>query len=361
LVIIETNAISINFLENLYKLRDLEYLNLALNNIQVIENLSSCESLRKLDLTCNFIEDLASLYSLQNNDRLRELYLVGNTCTSFENYRLIVVRLLPQLTILDGRDITNSERILARRLSEDQLPDKSAIARHIENMILPSHVDNNESLDPSSVTSYDPVSRIQSGRILEAQRKEKEEIRSGNRNTTNFQSETESRLADTSPKFNPDTGRILQRNHLDIEYEFSCDGQFLRLNIQFPKTLDSSLIDITLDDDWISVVVKKRALHLDLPEKIDSKSKALEYLRSQITGHLLIKMPVKNAKLNNTQIRDSFTGYEIGKKSKVEDVSNISNLSVSVGEKHKLPIKLVKKIDSFPEDFVDDPDVPPLM
>ncbi len=42
-------------MENLDKLRELEYLNLALNNIDMIEGLANCDSLNKLDLTCNFI------------------------------------------------------------------------------------------------------------------------------------------------------------------------------------------------------------------------------------------------------------------------------------------------------------------
>ena len=43
-------------MENLTKLKDLEYLNLALNNIQKIEGIEGCETLKKLDLTVNFID-----------------------------------------------------------------------------------------------------------------------------------------------------------------------------------------------------------------------------------------------------------------------------------------------------------------
>ncbi len=42
-------------MENLDKLRELEYLNLALNNIEMVEGLANCDSLNKLDMTCNFI------------------------------------------------------------------------------------------------------------------------------------------------------------------------------------------------------------------------------------------------------------------------------------------------------------------
>jgi protein TilB len=61
--------------ENLGKLKRLEYLNLALNNIRLIENLEGCESLRKLDLTVNFIEDVRCVESLKGNADLRELYV----------------------------------------------------------------------------------------------------------------------------------------------------------------------------------------------------------------------------------------------------------------------------------------------
>lgn len=42
-------------MENLTKLKELEYLNLALNCIQVVEGIEGCESLQKLDLTVNFV------------------------------------------------------------------------------------------------------------------------------------------------------------------------------------------------------------------------------------------------------------------------------------------------------------------
>lgn len=71
-------------MENLSKLKEVEYINLALNNISMIENIDGCESLRKLDLTVNFIdvEDLEeSLMNLRKIESIRELHLTGNPCT----------------------------------------------------------------------------------------------------------------------------------------------------------------------------------------------------------------------------------------------------------------------------------------
>lgn len=82
IVLLQNNII--DRLENLHKLKDLKYLNVALNNISKIENLEGCESLFKLDLTCNFIEldDFEeSLYNLKKVTSVRELYLTGNPCT----------------------------------------------------------------------------------------------------------------------------------------------------------------------------------------------------------------------------------------------------------------------------------------
>jgi protein TilB len=59
--------------ENVSRLKKLEYLNLALNNIERIENLEGCESLQKLDLTVNFVGELTSVQSLKNNVHLESL------------------------------------------------------------------------------------------------------------------------------------------------------------------------------------------------------------------------------------------------------------------------------------------------
>lgn len=98
-------------LENLHKLKNLQYLNLAINNIEKVENLERCESLEKLDLTLNFIGDIESVASLAKNKNLVNLYLTGNPCCDYENYRNYVIAKVPQLQSLDGKEITRSQRI----------------------------------------------------------------------------------------------------------------------------------------------------------------------------------------------------------------------------------------------------------
>ena len=80
-------------------LQELEYLNMAVNNLTRIQNLQRCESLQKLDLTVNFLDKagLLSVQSLQRNENLAELYLVGNPCTEWPGYRPFIVGTLPRL------------------------------------------------------------------------------------------------------------------------------------------------------------------------------------------------------------------------------------------------------------------------
>lgn len=106
-------------IESVGRLKKLEYLNLALNNVEVVENLQGCESLNKLDLTVNFVGRITSVESLKHNQFLRELYLTGNPCTEYIGYRDYVIATLPQLSSLDGTAISRSERIEAtQRLTE---------------------------------------------------------------------------------------------------------------------------------------------------------------------------------------------------------------------------------------------------
>jgi protein TilB len=106
-------------MENLHHMKELEYLNLALNNIDKIQGLDRCEFLNKLDMTVNFVdfdELEESITCLSKRPHLRELYMMGNPCQmdweeGFENY---VIHRIPQLHSLDGKDITKSMRLNIR-------------------------------------------------------------------------------------------------------------------------------------------------------------------------------------------------------------------------------------------------------
>lgn len=85
-------------MEGLSKLKELEYLNLAVNSIRKIEGVKRCESLKKLDLTLNFIdvEDLKeSIEELEYIDDFAELYLTGNPCAEWADYVDYIAAKLP--------------------------------------------------------------------------------------------------------------------------------------------------------------------------------------------------------------------------------------------------------------------------
>lgn len=82
ILMLQNNLIS--KMENLSRLKELTYLNLALNNVTLVENVDGCESLEKLDLTCNFIsldKLFQSLLHLKQLPSLRELHFMGNPFT----------------------------------------------------------------------------------------------------------------------------------------------------------------------------------------------------------------------------------------------------------------------------------------
>ena len=82
ILLLQNNLIS--KMENLTRLKELTYLNLALNNIEVIEGLENNECLEKLDMTCNFVRldrFFESLVNLKQVKSLREVHFMGNPFT----------------------------------------------------------------------------------------------------------------------------------------------------------------------------------------------------------------------------------------------------------------------------------------
>ena len=103
-------------MENLSKLKELEYINLTLNNIEKIEGLEGCDSLKKIDLTCNFIGAenlLESVKNLRKCSSIEEVYLMGNPLCDFDKYKQIVIAICPNIQSIDGEKITPSQRIIS--------------------------------------------------------------------------------------------------------------------------------------------------------------------------------------------------------------------------------------------------------
>ncbi|XP_078396708.1 dynein axonemal assembly factor 11 isoform X3 [Cetorhinus maximus] len=372
--------------ENVGRLKNLEYLNLALNNIERIENLDGCEFLKKLDLTVNFVGELTSVESLKHNVHLHELFLVGNPCCEFDGYRKFVIATLPQLKSLDGKEITRSEQIQAlqdypvvqQRVVEQQqayilkrAKEKHALQKNLEekeNNKL-DHGQNRENKQSNSngeddkdqknvdedemnrkfweePTQYTPESRLEVHRHIEKIRKFKDKDK-------NWNKQKPRRTLITSE------GRVL--------------------NVNEPKHMDTSLLDIDIQPTYVRVMVKGKVFQLVLPEEVKPDSSSAK--RSQTTGHLLVTMlktqEMVKAKPKSTSRTRSATSTKLhphvtrtvqdSEKLEVDPSKHLSiDLSNIVTERKSVaqgPLKFhqQKVQERNSADFQDNPEVPPLM
>uniref|UniRef100_A0A8C8FRU8 Leucine-rich repeat-containing protein 6 n=1 Tax=Oncorhynchus tshawytscha TaxID=74940 RepID=A0A8C8FRU8_ONCTS len=301
-------------IENVYRLKKLEYLNLALNNVELIENLEGCESLQKLDLTVNFVGRLSSVKSLKNNLHLRELFLVGNPCTEFEGYRQYVVASLPQLKYLDGKEIGRSERIRARqgldevrrriwhqeqdylqkRASEKEEAQREGgeVQRGPKRESRSSVKVKNPGFDGRWYTDINNTIPVHEENKEIQGREEKEK-------TSCLSSEDQEREFWEKPCAYTPESRLEAHRHLDekkkakerLDFNLTEDGDnnTIVLDLEVYRHMDTSLMDVDVQPTYARVTVKGKIFQLVLPAEVRPDSSTAK--RSQITGHLVLTMP----------------------------------------------------------------------
>ena len=98
------------------ELSNVEVLSLSVNSISTLADFSYCHQLSELYLRKNFISNFSELKHLKNLQNLKVLWLCDNPCSNLPNYRIAVIKLLPQLVKLDNSLITEEERIQAQNL-----------------------------------------------------------------------------------------------------------------------------------------------------------------------------------------------------------------------------------------------------
>jgi len=127
-------------MEGLHKLKELEYVNLAVNSINLIEGIRGCESLQKLDFTLNFIdiEDFEeSVDNLAELNDFREIYMCGNPCTDWPHWKEYLMARIPSLGRIDGDDVTKYKKLAAKQSLESMEKSLTIAARkNIEKKIL---------------------------------------------------------------------------------------------------------------------------------------------------------------------------------------------------------------------------------
>ncbi|GJQ79695.1 hypothetical protein Trydic_g5842 [Trypoxylus dichotomus] len=297
-------------IENLHKLKKLLYLNLAINNIETIENLERCESLEKLDLTLNFIGDIQSIRCLTANANLKHLYLTGNPCTDFREYRNYVITHLPQLDTLDNVEVKRSERITAlQKLDETEKVVVKDQRKYEEFRRLQKErlgkVDYNISDEVFWQTTSEHAPEV---RVEMAKRARKRE-------DTSDKNKKDKRVVSLFTK----DGRPLNVNQAKLDFKFSDeDPKEFVLDIGVYKKvskryLDSNLIGIDLQPIYVKVTVKGKVFQFVLPEEISTDKSIAQ--RSQTTGRLVLRMPkIKYNALFAKKIRQEKNMHEIDEK-----------------------------------------------
>lgn len=272
-------------MEGLNKLKELDYLNLALNNISKIEGIEACESLRKLDMTVNFIgiEELEeSVYNMKANVMLEDLYLTGNPCEDWPGHKQYIIAHLPQIKQFDGKLILPAERIKARQ----ELP---ALQADYERAVQADRAKKAaEAGMPVSEGAYTKESRNEMYLELAEQKEEKDR--------------NERRRMGTEPKEKREVpgvynlkGEIRQCN--EGKYDFNIDDQTERDKLIFelsvPKYLATDSLDVDVNPLYVRCVVKDKVTQLKLPQEVKPDSSKVQ--RSRITGILRIEMPLQDA------------------------------------------------------------------
>jgi len=366
----------ISKIENVYKLKDLNYLNLALNNIEKIENLEACESLKKLDLTVNFVGEISSIESLKNNEFLEELYLVGNPCANYEGYKEYVIATLTQLKKLDGIDIERSERIKAIQnfpAVREKIKDQEAV------YAIKRQEQINESKQKDKIIELDDEKELNEE---EKQKKEEDYWKEKVDYTPESRSEMQNKIRENKEKTTPsrftqkvekrkrrlfnEHGEPVSVNEAKVDFlltESDDDCNFI-LDVSCYKYLDTSLIDLDIQPWYARVTIKGKVLQIVLFEEVKPDSCTAK--RSQVTGHLLVtlpklyppKVPAQRPKTQKAEKegdeKRNFLEVREPQRSIVEQLDKLVTRDRSRKQK--------KNVESCVETYDDDhPEVPPLI
>ncbi|XP_058447987.1 protein tilB [Malaya genurostris] len=286
-------------IENLNMLKKLEYLNLAINNIERIENLSGLESLHKLDLTLNFIGELTSVESLKNNYNLRELYLTGNPCTDFLGYRDFVIFTLPQIAMLDGEEITRTDRLNAGKFFKEN-----------RSQIVQSELKYKFERDEQKVRVNQTI-RDQEDSVRELDEEERAtqfwQQKSEHCPETRNLMAKHSKRSKEKPSLSLDEGARVEKrkrilfaecgrpysiNEPKIQFDFRDEDDRYEVNIHIYKYLDSSYVQVDVQPNYVRATIKGKIFQMALNDEVKTDTSLCQ--RSSITGHLLIIMPKLN-------------------------------------------------------------------
>lgn len=115
-----------------------QVLSLSVNSIKSLADFSYCKNLQELYLRDNKVSDLTQLMHLQDLQNLKKLWLSGNPCSDVPNYRMIVLRILPNLDMLDNIPVSRDEVIMAENI-QFEIDEETGEITQIHDPSAPSH------------------------------------------------------------------------------------------------------------------------------------------------------------------------------------------------------------------------------
>jgi len=361
-------------IENLNRLKQLKYINLALNNITSIEGLEENECLEKLDLTVNFLDvELfeSSMEHLGNHvPSLRELYLTGNPVFYLDGYRSFVIYKVPQLHRLDGTEITRTERLLARQnFSEISGRFKKLAAEKKAQTVEHKPEGENKPVvwDPKAVSEHTPAARVQMYKELEEEkRKSKEELEAARKFEMPPDVVKEVRKKMGEKAFEEEDGTLpRQRNLNRLKYKIGDDDEGnIVCRIECNRYLCTSLIEADIHPRWFQILMKEKSILLHLDNEV--KPSEAEVRRVLSTGWLEVIMPLLHWKKPSKARRKEPRKVEAVINSEQEDEEEKLEYKPKAVDLHILkpkPEALTERNTTrfdVEEEFEDDSDVPPL-
>ncbi|KAF4315147.1 hypothetical protein JM18_009481 [Phytophthora kernoviae] len=376
-------------IEDLAHMKELRYLNLALNNINKIEGLQCCEFLNKLDLTVNFVdfdtleESIDHLKPLQH---LRELYMLGNPCQSNweTGFREYVIASLAQLELLDGKEIQRSDRIKALQVFRERqkyvrreakkILAKNALEREQE--VTKNSADDDgvievvggeatdvsskdtakstEKTKPSVMAStekvpYTPHTRREMYLEMAEQKEEEEARRRENQpRERNTEAEHEEALHHARSKEEHADGSIRQCNEGKWKFRLTDEILDLILEVDLPRFLDTSLVDVDVHPSYVSIVAKNKVLRLKFPELVHSDAGKAE--RSKITGTLRLTLPKAHITATQQLRAQLYRKEQESKLKKDKKPTKESSTTRTTQCRSKLSDELLEAVNKAPPD-----------
>lgn len=196
-----------------------------------------------------------------------------------------------------------------------------------------------DEIEEPELTDNTPEARVEIYRELAEQKKEKADRETANApRQRDYEKEQAEALAAIRKK-EEETGEreVKQKNEggwgfrWDEETKQGC----VMLDVEVARHLDSSLIDVDVHPNYISIVIKSKVLRLRLPAEVKVAESKCQ--RSKTTGSLQVIMPKVNPKENAITIRGEIRYKNLQTKDNISSTenNNANNKSGSVFRKPK--------------------------